>query len=93
MKTRPGRGNLTLRIRDETREKLQKVAEQAGYSLSEAVERMIESRLNPDPILTPEQRRLMIALLAGYEAGTVKMPSGPTFGQRLSAHTDIFGDA
>lgn len=39
---RPGRGNVTLRMRDELRAALQKKAEASGHSLSEVVEGLLE---------------------------------------------------
>lgn len=70
-KPRRPRGNLTLRIRDETREKMQREADRLGYSLSEAVEIMIENRLNPpeDSVLSSEDKLAMLDLFIAYRHG------------------------
>jgi hypothetical protein len=65
----PPRANLTLRIRGVVLEKLRVEAKRVGYSVSEFVERLIESRFEPPPndVLTADDRAVALQLLVDFK--------------------------
>jgi hypothetical protein len=64
----PRRGTLTIRISAEVRQKLEAAAAAHGLSLSEAVEEILKNRFAPpDPVLTGEDRLLMLDLFVAFK--------------------------
>ena len=68
------RKTLTIRLPNDVREKLEAAAAKHGLSLSEATEEILKNRFAPpDPILSGEDRLLMLELFLAYRHGAARL--------------------
>lgn len=75
------RNNVTIRMSDELKTNLQRVADFKGTSLSEAVERQLEGSFLADQHLT--------TMLGGLEVRNISLLMAATFARAIQRHADM----